>query len=201
MWKLAGIFLLFFPVFAQAGAQKMEASVCNSASAGLFFADVPDRPVKRQNFVSVFASASEKKAMAWLATMSKRLEKRIPSQKERNDFLMTVYYEAVRLALDPQLILGIIQVESDFKKYAVSRAGARGYMQVMPFWPKLCGDPNHNLFHLRRNLRYGCNILLGYLKMEKGNYFRALGRYNGSLGRPSYPYLVKRAWHGPWAYP
>lgn len=198
MWKLAGIFLLFFPVFAQAGAQKMEGAVCNSASAGLFVADVPDKPVTLQQFVSVFAS--EKKAMAWLATMSKRLEKRIPDSKTRNDFLITVYYEALRLALDPQLILGIIQVESGFNKYALSTAGARGYMQVMQFWTKLCGDPDHNLFHLRRNLRYGCSILLGYLKMEKGNYFRALGRYNGSLGQATYPNLVLRAWHGPWTY-
>jgi len=199
MWKLAGIFLLFFPVFAQAGAQKMEGAVCNSASAGLFFVDVSYRPVTRQQFVARFAS--EKKAMVWLATMSKRLEKRIPNPKTRNDFLMTVHYEAARVALDPQLILGIIQVESGFNKYAVSNAGALGYMQVMPFWTKLCGDPDHNLFHLRRNLRYGCNILLGYLKMEKGDFFRALGRYNGSLGQPTYPNLVLRAWHGPWADP
>ena len=199
MWKLAGIFLLFFPVFAQAGAQKMEGAVCNSATAGLFVAEVSYKPITRQLFVSVFASA--KKAMAWLTAMSKRLEKRIPHPKTRNDFLMTVYYEALRLALDPQLILGIIQVESDFNKYAVSRAGALGYMQVMPFWTKLCGDPDHNLFHLRRNLRYGCNILRGYLRMERGDYFRALGRYNGSLGQATYPNLVLRAWRGPWAYP
>ncbi|MEE8207447.1 MAG: lytic transglycosylase domain-containing protein, partial [Nitrosomonadaceae bacterium] len=95
MWKLAGIFLLFFPVFAQAGAQKMEGAVCNSASAGLFVADVPDKPVTLQQFVSLFAS--EKKAMAWLAAMSKRLEKRIPDSKTRNDFLITVCYEALRL--------------------------------------------------------------------------------------------------------
>jgi len=195
MWKLAGIFLLFLPVFAQAGAQKMEGAVCD----GVYIAGVPYEPVTRQQFVSAFAS--EKKAMAWLAAMSKRLEKRIPHPKTRNDFLMTVYYVAIRRALDPQLILGIIQVESDFNKYAVSRAGALGYMQVMPFWTKLCGDPDHNLFHLRRNLRYGCNILRGYLRMERGDYFRALGRYNGSLGQATYPNLVLRAWRGPWAYP
>jgi soluble lytic murein transglycosylase-like protein len=199
MWKLAGIFLLFVPVFAQAGAQKMEGAVCNSASAGLFVANVSYEPVTLQQFVSV--SASEKKAMAWLATMSKRLEKHIPNPKDRNDFLMTVYYEATRLALDPQLILGIIQVESGFNKYALSTAGALGYMQVMPFWPKLCGYPDHNLFHLRRNLRYGCSILRGYLKMEKGDLDRALGRYNGSLGQATYPNLVLRARYGLWAYP
>jgi soluble lytic murein transglycosylase-like protein len=197
MLRLAGILLLFFPVFAQAGAQKMEGAVCTSASAGLFAA-AAYRPVKRQQFVARFAS--QKKAMAWLAAMSKRLKKRIPDPKEREDFLMTVHYEANRSSLDPQLILGIIQVESGFKKYAVSAAYARGYMQVMPFWPKLCGDPDPNLFYLRRNLRYGCMILRGYLKMEKGDYFRALGRYNGSLGKDAYPNLVIKAWHDNWAY-
>jgi len=197
MLRLAGILLLFFPVFAQAGAQKMEGAVCDSSRAGLFAA-AAYRPVKRQLFVAGFAS--QKKAMAWLAAMSKRLTKRIPDPKGREDFLMTVHYEANRSGLDPQLILGIIQVESDFKKYAVSAADARGYMQVMPFWPELCGDPDPNLFHMRRNLRYGCMILLGYLKMEKGDYFRALGRYNGSLGKDAYPNLVKDAWHGNWAY-
>jgi len=111
-----------------------------------------------------------------------------------------VYYEARRASLDPQLILGIIQVESGFKKYAVSKAGAYGYMQVMPFWRKLIGHPSHNLFHRRINLRYGCTILRHYLDIEKGNYFRALGRYNGSLGKAAYPNLVKNAWHGNWAY-
>jgi hypothetical protein len=98
-----------------------------------------------------------------------------------------VHYEATRAGLDPQLVLGLIQVESGFKKYAVSSAGARGYMQVMPFWVKLIGRRNDNLFHLRTNLRYGCTILKHYLDIEKGDLFRALGRYNGSLGKPSIP--------------
>mgnify|MGYP001610496015 CR=1 FL=1 len=110
-------------------------------------------------------------------------------------------YEAVRAGLDPQLVLSVIQVESSFKKYAVSTAGARGYMQVMPFWAREIGVSDHNLFHLRTNLRYGCTILRHYLDIEKGNYFRALGRYNGSLGQPDYPDLVMSAWHGTWAYP
>ena len=194
MWKLAGIFLLSFPVFAQAGAQMYE-PLSASVKVGMHLA-VSDHAVKR----SLLKFASEKKGKAWLAAMAKRLEKHIPDPNERNDFLMTVHYEATRAGLDPQLILGIIQIESDFRKYAVSRAGARGYMQVMPFWKKLIGDPDDNLFHLRHNLRYGCVILRHYLDIEKGNYFRALGRYNGSLGQKSYPYLVKRAWHGTWAY-
>jgi len=197
MWKLAGIFLLFVPVFAQAGTQMYE-PLSASVRAGMHI-DVTDKPVTLQQFVSVFAS--EKKAMAWLAAMSKRLEKRIPDSKTRNDFLITVCYEAVRLALDPQLILGIIQVESDFKKYAVSSAGALGYMQVMPFWVREIGDSDDNLFHMRHNLRYGCTILRHYLRKEKGDYFRALGRYNGSLGQETYPNLVLGAWHGTWAYP
>jgi len=104
---------------------------------------------------------------------------------------------AKRAGLDPQLVLGLIQVESNFRKHAVSYAGARGYMQVMPFWVKLIGAKDHNLFHIRTNLRYGCTILRHYLDMEKGDLYRALGRYNGSRGRPEYPNLVfgaRKAW-------
>ena len=94
----------------------------------------------------------------------------------------------------------MIQVESGFKKYAVSSAGARGYMQVMPFWVKLIGGRNDNLFHLRMNLRYGCTILKHYLDIERGDLFRALGRYNGSLGRAEYPDAVRAAWERHWYY-
>jgi soluble lytic murein transglycosylase-like protein len=111
-----------------------------------------------------------------------------------------VQYEATRARLDPQLVLGVIEVESGFRKYAVSRAGARGSMQVMPFWVRLIGAPGHNLFHLRTNLAYGCAVLRHYLDLEKGDYFRALGRYNGSLGKPEYPNLVLGAWRGRWKY-
>ena len=100
-----------------------------------------------------------------------------------------------------QMVMGLIQVESGFKKYAVSSAGARGYMQVMPFWVKHIGTPDQNLFHIRTNLRYGCTILRHYLDIEKGDLFRALGRYNGSLGRPEYPNMVIGAWRNGWAYP
>jgi soluble lytic murein transglycosylase-like protein len=136
----------------------------------------------------------------WLAEMDRRLEKRIPDRQQRLELLRTVQYEATRARLDPQLVLGVIEVESAFRKYAVSKAGARGYMQVMPFWVKLIGQPNHNLFHLRTNLAYGCAILRHYLDLEKGDYFRALGRYNGSLGKPEYPNLVLSAWRGRWKY-
>ena len=132
--------------------------------------------------------------------MSRRLEKRIPDREYRIDLLRSVHYEAKRAGLDPQLVLGLIQVESGFRKYAVSSAGARGYMQVMPFWVKLIGRQDDTLFHLRTNLRYGCTILRHYLDIEKGDLYRALGRYNGSLGRPEYPNMVRAAWQNQWSY-
>lgn len=138
---------------------------------------------------------SQQEYDSWLKNTSRRLERRIPDAGYRVDFLKTVYYEATRAGLDPQLVLGLIQVESGFKKYAVSSVGARGYMQVMPFWLNLIGQREGNLFHLRTNLRYGCIILRHYLDMEKGDLYRALGRYNGSLGKPEYPNLVNAAWH------
>jgi soluble lytic murein transglycosylase-like protein len=137
----------------------------------------------------------------WLNEMSRRLEKRLPDKSYRMDFLSTVHYEATRAGLDPQLVLGLIEVESGFKKYAVSPVGARGYMQVMPFWVKEIGSGDQDLFHLRINLRYGCTILRHYLDIEKGDLYRALGRYNGSLGRPEYPNMVRTAWQGHWALP
>jgi soluble lytic murein transglycosylase-like protein len=136
--------------------------------------------------------------VTWLISMSHRLEKYIPDLIEREDFLRTVYYEATRAGLDPQLVLSVIQVESGFKKYAVSHAGARGYMQIMPFWVDVIGRQDHNLFHLRMNLRYGCTILRHYLDKENGDYFRALGRYNGSLGEATYPQLVFNKWQTIW---
>ncbi|MBS0348053.1 MAG: lytic transglycosylase domain-containing protein [Proteobacteria bacterium] len=137
----------------------------------------------------------------WLAEMSRRMTKRIPDETYRLELLRAIHYEATRAGLDPQLVLGLIQVESGFKKYALSSAGARGYMQVMPFWIKLIGNQESNLFHMRTNLRFGCTILRHYLDMERGDLFRALGRYNGSLGRPEYPNMVRAAWEHNWAYP
>lgn len=139
-------------------------------------------------------------SITWLISMSRRLEKFIPDPIEREEFLRTVFYEAARAGLDPQLVLSVIQVESGFKKYAISHAGARGYMQVMPFWIEAIGHRDHNLFHLRVNLRYGCTILRHYLNKEKGDYFRALGRYNGSLGEITYPQLVFNKWQTTWRY-
>lgn len=146
-----------------------------------------------------FSSAVER--AQWLTEMSRRLKKKIPDDFVRMRFLQAVHYEAVRAGLDPQLVLALIQVESGFRKYAISGASARGYMQVMPFWPEKIGDPHHDLFQLRTNLRYGCTILRYYLQLEHGDAFRALGRYNGSLGHPEYPQLVYAAWHSRWEYP
>ena len=150
--------------------------------------------------VPYLAFATEGEARAWLSAMSRKLAARVPDRSAREEFLVTVHYEATRAGLDPQLVLGLIQVESNFRKYAVSTAGARGYMQVMPFWMRLIGTRDDNLFHLRTNLRYGCVILRHYLDIERGDLFRALGRYNGSLGRPEYPTMVERAWQRDWQY-
>lgn len=144
------------------------------------------------------AFSSQQEAQAWLDEMSQRLAKKIPDAEYRFDLLSTVHYEATRAGLDPHMVLGLIEVESGFRKYAVSKVGARGYMQVMPFWKRAIGANDHNLFHLRTNLRYGCTILRHYLDIEKGDLYRALGRYNGSLGKPEYPNLVKAAWHKHW---
>ncbi|MBP9219000.1 MAG: lytic transglycosylase domain-containing protein [Sterolibacterium sp.] len=175
---------------SQAGNQKYE-PLAASVQAALQ-ATVADHAAPEPSFPSL----AEK--INWLTEMSRRLERRIPDRAARLDFLKTVYYEAKRAGLDPQLVLGLIQVESGFKKYAVSSAGARGYMQVMPFWVKLIGTPDNNLFHLRTNLRYGCTILRHYLDIERGDLYRALGRYNGSLGKPEYPNLVRGAWERQW---
>jgi soluble lytic murein transglycosylase-like protein len=183
-FALAGL----FPCFAQAGAQAYE-PLSTSVQATLS-KSISDRAAPRLAF------ASDEEAYRWLSAMSRRLEKRIPIQKERWILLNTVHYEASRAGLEPELVLSVIQVESGFKKYAVSSAGARGYMQVMPFWVKLIGAPENNLFHLRTNLRYGCTILRHYLDLERGNLFRALGRYNGSLGQAEYPGRVLGAWRG-----
>lgn len=185
--------LLTFSLPALAGNQKEE-PLSNSVRA-MLHKSISDSAAPKLIF------ASDQEATAWLNEMSRRLTKRIPDQEYRMDFLRTVHYEATRAGLDPQLVLGLIQVESGFKKYAVSSAGARGFMQVMPFWVRSIGTADQNLFHLRINLRYGCTILRYYLDIEKGDLYRALGRYNGSLGRPEYPNLVLGAWKRHWAYP
>ncbi len=172
--------------FVRAGAQREEALSASVASAMRSSIDNPNPPRL------VFARQDE--GEAWLQDMSRRLARRMPDAWARERLLTRVHYEATRAGLDPQLVLGLIQVESGFRQYAVSSAGARGLMQVMPFWVRSIGAPNHNLFDPTQNLRYGCTILRHYLDLERGNLFRALGRYNGSLGRADYPNLVHAAW-------
>lgn len=184
----------FWTGAAHAGAQRYE-PLAASVRAALHSA-VADRASPRL----VFATPDE--GYQWLEEMSIRLARVVPDQQTRLDLLTTVQYEAKRAGLDPQLVLGVMDVESRFRKYAVSRAGARGFMQVMPFWVDLIGVREHNLFNLRTNLRYGCIILRHYLDVERGDMTRALARYNGSLGRRSgYAEKVLRAWQTRWAWP
>jgi len=178
---------LLFAAAAHAGKQAEEA--LSASVRGVLQHAVSDRAAPKLVF------ASQQEGDRWLDEMSRRLSRKIADADYRRDFLKTVHYEATRAGLDPQLVLGLIEVESGFRKYAVSEAGARGYMQVMPFWVREIGASGQNLFHLSTNLRFGCTILRHYLDMEGGDYYRALGRYNGSLGRPEYPNLVRAAWH------
>jgi soluble lytic murein transglycosylase-like protein len=132
--------------------------------------------------------------LRWLGAMSERLKKKKPIWQERKELLQTLWYESRRAGLETALVLGLVQVESNFRKFAVSHAGARGYMQVMPFWTKLLGHGDASvLFHMQTNLRFGCVILRHYLEQEKGNLFMALGRYNGSRGLAAYPDAVLAA--------
>ena len=176
--------LALVPPGALAGSQAEEHLAPSVAS--LMSRAVSDRPVPND-----YASRAD--VAPWIDDMSRRLASRIADAVERRELLATVHYEATRAGLDPQLVLGVMHHESGFKKYAVSVADARGYMQVMPFWTRLIGSAEHNLFHLRTNLRYGCIILRHYLDRENGDLFRALGRYNGSLGRAEYPNAVAAA--------
>ncbi len=150
----------------------------------------------------VFGSAESKAAYsAWIEEMGERLKRYKSDQLNRTEFLETIWYESKRAGLDTAMVLGIVQVESAFRKYAISSAGARGYMQVMPFWARLIGDGEPaRLFHMQTNLRFGCVIMRHYLDIERGDLSLALGRYNGSRGRPEYPNLVfgaQRRWEAP----
>lgn len=176
----------WLPQPARAGAQKEEplADAVRTALAASIANSAPPKPV--------FDTTESRLAyLRWLGEMSTRLKKRTADHTTRVEFLETVWYESKRAGLDPALVLGLIQVESGFRKYAISSVGARGYMQVMPFWARLIGGGDTlALFHMQTNLRFGCVILRHYLDIERGDLFMALGRYNGSRGRPEYPNLV-----------
>ena len=129
-------------------------------------------------------------AEVWLTDMSRRLARQVEDPEERIEILTLVHYEASRVELPPELILAVIEVESNFDRYAISVAGAIGLMQIMPFWLDEIGRPKDNLLHIDTNLRYGCTILRFYYDKENGDLRRALGRYNGSLGKRKYPNKV-----------
>jgi soluble lytic murein transglycosylase-like protein len=177
---------LLFPEQASAGAQ-IEEPLIDSVRTALSSAvgnQAPPVPEFRD-------TESRIKYLRWLGAMSDRLVKKKPEWQIRREFLQTVWYEAKRAGLDVTLVMGLIQVESNFRKFAVSVVGARGYMQVMPFWTRVIGDGDAGkLFHMQTNLRFGCVILRHYLDREKGDVFMGLGRYNGSRGKAPYPNAV-----------
>lgn len=178
---------------ARAGRQ-LEEPLADAVRSALLAAVADAAPPK-----PAFGKIEDRLAyLRWLAEMSRRLRKRIPDHDTRDAFLEAVWYESKRRGLETSLVLGLIQVESAFRKYAVSVVGARGFMQVMPFWARLIGDGDPaKLFHTQTNLRFGCVILRHYLDIERGDLYLALGRYNGSRGRPEYPNAVfanRRLW-------
>jgi len=183
---LGGVALQGLPQLAQAGAQ-IEEPLVDAVRSALSSAIADSAPPKPS-----FGDIEDRlRYLRWLGTMSERLKKRHAENLTRLEFLEAVWYESKRAGLETALVLGLIQVESGFRKYAISLAGARGYMQVMPFWARSIGDGDASrLFHMQTNLRFGCVILRHYLDVERGDLFLALGRYNGSRGRPEYPNAV-----------
>ncbi len=185
--------LLGLPAVATAGAQ-LEEPLVDSVRTALSSAIANSAPP-----VPEFSNTEARlQYLRWLGAMSERLKRRKPDWDVRREFLQTVWYESRRAGLETALVLGLIQVESGFRKFAVSSAGARGYMQVMPFWTRVIGDGDAGkLFHMQSNLRFGCVIMRHYLERERGDLFLALGRYNGSRGKAPYPNAVlgaRRAW-------
>ena len=185
--------LSLLPGRAHAGAQ-IEEPLIDSVRNALSMAIRSSAPPKPE-----FSDTASRLAfLRWLGEMSERLKKKIPGHQERIEFLQTVWYESKRAGLEVSLVLGLIQVESNFRKFAVSSAGARGLMQVMPFWTRVIGNGDSStLFRMQTNLRFGCVILRHYLDRERGDLFMALGRYNGSRGRAPYPNAVfsnQRLW-------
>ena len=190
--RLAAASLAVCPWLAQAGSQ-IEEPLSHAVRTALSAAVADAAPP-----TPVLATAAEQQAYAqWQAACSQRLIRYKTHPMERQEFLQTLWYEARRAGLSLSLVLGLVQVESAFRKFAISSAGARGYMQVMPFWARTIGDGHENrLFHMQTNLRFGCVILRHYLDLEGGELFMALGRYNGSRGQAPYPQAVLAARRG-----
>ena len=177
---------LLFHEQASAGGQ-LEEPLADSVRSALSSAIANSAPP-----VPTFATTEARLSyLRWLSSMSDRLYSRVKDFPTRIELLQTIWYESRRAGLDTSMVLGLIQVESAFRKFAVSSVGARGYMQIMPFWTRVIGDGDPGkLFHMQTNLRFGCVILRHYLDRENGNLFMALGRYNGSRGKPPYPNAV-----------
>ena len=196
--SLVGLSSLFLTEQASAGGQ-LEEPLIDSVRSALSSAITNSAPP-----IPEFNDTESRLLyIRWLVAQSERLRKKTPDSAARREFLQTVWYEARRAGLDVALVLGLIQVESAFRKYALSPVGARGYMQVMPFWTRVLANTDGkggnaaNLFHMQTNLRFGCVIMRHYLDREKGDLFLALGRYNGSRGKAPYPNAVlgaKRQW-------
>ena len=177
---------LMWPRASRAGAQ-VEEPLADAVRSALARAVADAAPPK----LSFDTTGQRIAFLRWQGTMSERLKRYKHEHQSRVEFLETLWYECKRAGLEPSLVLGLVQVESGFRKFVVSSAGARGYMQVMPFWARLIGDGDASrLFHLQTNLRFGCVILRHYLDIERGDMFLALGRYNGSRGRAEYPMAV-----------
>jgi soluble lytic murein transglycosylase-like protein len=185
--------LLLFSEQSNAGAQIEEPMIDSVRSALSAAVNSNAPPIPEFN-----DTESRLKYIRWLTSMSDRLEPKKRDFQTRKEFLQTVWYESKRAGLETSLVLGLITVESNFRKYAVSPVGARGYMQIMPFWMRVIGDGDAGkLFHMQTNIRFGCVILRHYLDRENGNLFMGLGRYNGSRGKAAYPDAVlgaKRKW-------
>jgi soluble lytic murein transglycosylase-like protein len=184
---VAGTFALACVTRAWAGAQ-IEEPLADSVRTALSAAIASSAPPPELRFDNIDQRLAY---LRWLGAMSERLKKNKSEGHERIEFLQTVWYESRRAGLEPALVLGLIQAESGFRKYAISSVGARGYTQVMPFWTRQIGDGDAaRLFVMQVNLRFGCVILRHYLDVEKGDLFMALGRYNGSRGQAAYPNMV-----------
>ena len=177
---------LLFHEQSSAGGQ-LEEPLADSVRSALSSAIANSAPP-----VPTFATTEARLSyLRWLSSMSDRLYSRVKDFPTRIELLQTIWYESRRAGLDTSMVLGLIQVESAFRKFAVSSVGARGYMQIMPFWTRVIGDGDPGkLFHMQTNLRFGCVILRHYLDRERGDLFMALGRYNGSRGKPPYPNAV-----------
>jgi soluble lytic murein transglycosylase-like protein len=200
--SLAGLLVLGSLAWAPSGALGTEASEQAATPLAIQEKQQEEHEALRAFLTDAVNRASSFEdrfdAEVWLVDMSGRLERYMKDPEERLNFLRVVHREARAAQLDPELVLALIQVESAFDRYAISRVGAQGLMQIMPFWKAEIGRPDDNLTRPETNLRYGCHILQFYLQREKGNLRRALARYNGSVGKDWYPDRVFKAWRSRW---